>query len=172
MCWTFWSFNALSSFWLVDVVSINIPSQVWNLRGDMTSCRGWMWKVFIYVPLVDTIRRFFWGFFCSCCFFFKINLVKTGITHPAGVWMYLSECCVLTLLCIYVDLLIFIHISSLNIKLTASIWFCGCNQQSQPKTTLACDCVAFLHFTLFCSPPAPEGNLSPWLLNPPEPFSR
>lgn len=53
--------------------------------------------------------------------FFKINLVKTGITHPAGVWTYLSECCVLTLLCIYVDLLIFIHISSLNIKLTASI---------------------------------------------------
>lgn len=53
--------------------------------------------------------------------FFKINLVKTGIDHPAGVWTYLSECCVLTLLCIYVDLLIFIHISSLNIKLTASI---------------------------------------------------
>lgn len=112
------------------------------------------------------------GKFFVVVVFFKINLVKTGINHPAGVWMYLSECCVLTLLCIYVDLLIFIHISSLNIKLTASIWFCGCNQQSQPKTTLACDFVAFLHFALFCSPPAPEGNLSPWLLNPPEPFSR
>lgn len=80
-----------------------------------------MWKVFIYVPLVDTIRCFFCFFFVVVVFFFKINLVKTGITHPAGVWMYLSECCVLTLLCIYVDLLIFIHISSLNIKLTASI---------------------------------------------------
>lgn len=167
MCWTFRSFNALSSFWLVDVVSINIPSQVWNLRGDMTSCRGWMWKVFIYVPLVDTIRRFFFCFvFCSCCFFLRLTLLRLAlptqldcgcIYQSAACW----PCCVSMLIWSYLFTLF-----------TASIWFCGCNQQSQPKTTLACDCVAFLHFALFCSPPAPEGNLSPWLLNPPEPFSR
>lgn len=54
-----------------------------------------MWKVFIYVPLVDTIRRFFFVFFFVVVgFFLRLTLLRLALpTQLECGCIYQSAAC-------------------------------------------------------------------------------